>query len=73
MILKSISVVLFSAGRLNLAEMVEGNGVRQNMRANRNVMQSSFGASSDLAASLATFQQGWSQGGSQAIDDVRVS
>ena len=53
--------------------MVEGSGGRQSARTNKTVAQSSFGASSDLAASLATFQQGWSQGGSQAIDDVSVS
>ena len=33
----------------------------------------SFGATSDLAASLATFQQGFQMGPSQGIDDVSIT
>ena len=69
----SYPVVCCLLGRLNLPEMPERTSpTRQSARANKHVTQSSFGASSELAASLATFQQGWSQGGSQAMDDVSI-
>ena len=43
------------------------------MKRERGITSStSFGATSDLAASLATFQQGFQMGPSQGIDDVSI-